>query len=80
MWYNGRNMNENPLNETEREQFEVLKKMFFHTIPERMPDTYFISGEVGEKNEHGLPEYISVCPAYGLDFSVMYKRVDNDVV
>jgi len=73
-------IHEKPLGETEREQFEVLKKMFFHTIPERMPDTYFISGEVGEKNEHGLPEYVSICPAYGVGFSVLYKRVDHDVV
>lgn len=68
---------DNTLNDEERKQFEVLKKMFFHTIPERMPDTYFISGEAGEKNECGLPEYVSICPAYGVDFSVMYKRVDG---
>ena len=70
-------IHEKPLGETEREQFEVLKKMFFHKIPEQMPDTYFISGEVGEKDYYGLPEYIPICPAYGLDFSVMYKRIDN---
>ena len=37
----------NPLDDTEREQFEVLKKMFYHTIPERIPDTYFICGDGG---------------------------------
>jgi hypothetical protein len=73
-------MSDKPLDEKEREQFEVLKKMFFHTIPERMPDTYFISGEGGDKDACGLPEYISICPAYGVGFSVFYKRVDNDAV
>jgi len=73
-------MSDKPLDEKEREQFEVLKKMFFHTIPERMPDTYFICGEGGERNDHGLPEYVAICPAYGVGFSVFYKRVDNDVV
>lgn len=73
-------MNEEPLNETEREQFEVLKKMFFHTIPERMPGVYFISGEAGEKDANGLPEYVSICPAMGVGFSVMYKRVDKDAI
>ena len=71
---------DDPLDDIERKQFEVLKKMFFHTIPDRMPDTYFISGEAGEKNTNGLPEYVSICPAYGVGFSVLYKRVDHDVV
>jgi len=63
-----------PLDDTEREQFEALNKMFYHTVPEKMPDTYFISGEAGEKDEDGLPECISVCPAYGVGWSILYRK------
>jgi len=63
-----------PLDDTERSQFETLKKIFFHSMPEKYPDTYFISGEGGSKDEDRLPEYIFICPAYGAGHSVPYKR------
>lgn len=63
-----------PLNNQEREQFEALKKMFQHTFPDKFPDTYFVSGEAGYKDESGLPEYVSICPAYGVGYSVLYRK------
>lgn len=36
--------------------------------------SYFICGEGGEKDINGLPERISVCPAYGADHSEIYVR------
>jgi len=68
----------NPLDDTEREQFELLKKMFLHRIPERMPDTYFICGDGGETDEDTLPEYIFICPAYGVGWSIPYKKVSYE--
>ena len=65
---------DDPLDDTERKQFEVLKKIFFHSMPDKSPDTYFISGEAGSKDDNRLPEYVSICPAMGVDFSVMYER------
>jgi hypothetical protein len=50
--------------------------MFFHMMPDKSPDTYFISGEAGPKDDNRLPEYVSICPAMGVDFSVMYKKVE----
>ena len=67
---------DDPLDDTERKQFEALKRMFFHMMPDKSPDTYFISGEAGPKDDNRLPEYISICPAMGVDFSVMYKKVE----
>ncbi len=69
-----------PLSGTEREQFELLKKMFFHRVPERMPDTYFICGDGGETDDDMLPEYIFVCPAYGVGWSIAYKKVNDNAV
>lgn len=67
-----------PLSDDEREQFEALKKMFYHIIPEKMPDTYFICGEGGSKDDNNLPEFILICPAYGVEYSVVYKKVKSN--
>ena len=64
------------ITEEEFEQFEVLKKIFLHATPENSGG-YFICGESGDKDAHGLPEGILLCPAYGVDqrATVMYKKV-----
>jgi len=67
-----------PLNDDERKKFEALRWMFFHMMPDKSPDTYFISGEAGPKDDNRLPEYVSICPAMGAGFSLMYKKVSND--
>jgi hypothetical protein len=41
--------------------------------PEEFPDTLFISGVAGEKDQNNMPKMILVCPAYGLDFSYVYE-------
>lgn len=40
--------------------------------PENFPGTYFICGELGEKDKNGMPEKIHVVPSYGVDFSYEY--------
>jgi hypothetical protein len=35
---------------------------------------YFISGELGDKDQNGLPEYVQIVPAYGVDWHMLYKR------
>lgn len=37
----------------------------------------FITGVSGAKDKMGLPEYVSVCPKYGLDGSAFYKKVSD---
>ena len=58
----------------EYEQFQLLKKIFVHVSAEKFDGVYFICGETGEKDSMGLPDFISVCPAYGLDGFAMYKK------
>lgn len=62
------------ITEKEYEQFQVLKKIFVHASAEKFEGVYFICGESGDKDDMGLPEYISVCPAFGLDGIAMYKK------
>ena len=65
------------ISDKEFAQFEVLKKIFIHSNPEKFEGIYFICGESGNKDVNGLPENIMVCPAHGADFSttVMYKKI-----
>lgn len=46
---------------------------------EQLPDTWFVSGEHGEKDQNGLPKYIEVCPAYGVDWTQIYERTDRTI-
>ena len=51
------------------------RKRFAHSEPE-MTGFYFLTGGYGEVNPNdNLPEYVSICPAYGCDFTISYKRV-----
>lgn len=62
------------ITDEEYEQFQVLKKIFVHASAEKFEGIYFVCGESGEKDSMGLPEFISVCPAFGLDGAAMYKK------
>lgn len=44
--------------------------------PDKHPDTYFISGESGDKDQNGMPKCIWVVPAYGLDWHMVYERTE----
>ena len=61
------------ITEKEYELFQKLKKIWIHSSPEKS-GAYFICGEGGGKDDMGLPEFISVCPTYGLDGMAMYKK------
>ena len=61
------------ITENEYQLFQKLLKIWKHSSPEKT-GAYFICGEGGEKDEMGLPEFVSVCPTYGLDGTVMYKK------
>jgi hypothetical protein len=52
------------------EKIDMLMKTSY---PEKTGH-YFISGELGQKDDNGLPEYIQVVPAYGVDWHMLYKR------
>ena len=62
------------ITEQEYELFQKLKTILKHSKAEQLEGVYFICGEGGEKDSMGLPEYISVCPAFGLDGFCYYKK------
>jgi len=41
--------------------------------PDKFPDTFFITGGYGERDKNNMPERVTICPAYGVDFSYVYE-------
>jgi len=61
---------------TLEEENTKLKNILKSLLPEKSGQ-YFICGEIGEKDNANLPEYILVCPEYGADGFAVYKK-DKD--
>lgn len=55
-----------------REKCDKQAMILRRLNPENFPDTYFICGEAGKKDQNGMPQKIMVAPAYGVDFSYEY--------
>lgn len=54
--------------------FEILKKIYLYSNPERT-GLFFISGSsIDDKNQYGLPKIVQICPQMGVDWSVSYIR------
>jgi hypothetical protein len=56
--------------------YEAERIRFRHAHPE-YTGAFFISGAHGVRDGNCLPEYVSICPAYGADWSQIYQRTDR---
>lgn len=54
-------------------QAMILRRL----TPENHPDTLFIHGTLGEKDDNGMPKKLLVVPAYGCDWSQIYIRTEK---
>jgi hypothetical protein len=64
------------------EMMDIIEKqqvIIRRIYAEQLPDTWFVCGELGEKDHNNLPKYIEVCPAYGVDWSQLYERTDRTI-
>lgn len=60
---------------------DVYKKerdRFKHTNPQ-ITGAYFLSGGHGELDGNYLPQFITICPAYGAGWEQVYERTDRTV-
>jgi hypothetical protein len=64
---------DNILTDEEHALFEKLKKIWMHSSPEKS-GSFFICGEGGEKDDHGLPDIILVCPHMGVNTTAIYRK------
>lgn len=66
--------------EGELRELRKLSKILKHEVmAEKLGEIYFICGEGGEKDQNNLPKRIHICPAYGVDFFVVYTKTDQVV-
>ena len=66
------------ITDKEYELFQKLKKIWFHSVPDKS-GRYFICGEAGEKDDHGLPNAILVCPQMGSNLTAVYERPNDKI-
>ena len=59
----------NRLKEKCDKQAMILRRL----SPDKFPDTLFISGTLGKKDQNNMPEKLMVVPAYGVDFCYIYE-------
>ena len=64
--------NEMSLNENERNKASKIL-MLVSQAKFETSRSMFISGYAGE-TDNSLPEYVFICPEYGADFSIAYKK------
>jgi hypothetical protein len=62
-----------------RKLLEKQQVIIRRIYAEQLPDTWFVCGELGEKDQNNLPKYIEVCPAYGVDWSQLYERTERTI-
>ena len=60
-----------------QEENAFMKKVLKHVFPENS-EAYYLCGENGDKNELGLQEEVVICPAYGKQELVRYKRQEGE--
>jgi hypothetical protein len=69
--------NENSMTQKYKAALDAAMRIVRSTYPDKFPDSYFICGELGEKDVNKMPQKIMVCPAYGCDFSYIYERTET---
>lgn len=62
-----------------KEKCDKQAMMLRRLLPEKFPDTLFISGVLGKRDQNNMPESITVCPAFGVDFSYVYQYTGRTI-
>lgn len=60
------------------EIYERERARFRHSEPE-ITGAYFLSGGHGEKDGNFLPEFVTICPAYGCGWEQVYKKTERTI-
>ena len=58
--------------------YERERERFKHTYPE-ITGAYFLSGGHGEKDGNFLPQFLTICPAYGCGWDQVYEKTDRTI-
>jgi len=69
---------ENAMLKRALELYQRERDRFIHNNPE-ITGAYFLTGGHGEVDENLLPQYISICPAYGVGWDQVYERTKRTI-
>jgi hypothetical protein len=68
-------------NEKLRKALDVYQRerdRFRHAHPE-ITGEYFLTGGHGERDDNMLPEFVTICPAYGAGWEQVYTKTERTV-
>lgn len=54
------------------------RQRFLHTHPE-ITGQFFLTGGHGEKDANMLPQFVTICPAYGSGWEQVYEKCDRTI-
>lgn len=60
------------------EIYERERARFKHSNPE-ITGAYFLTGGHGDRDANLLPEFVTICPAYGCAWEQVYEKTDRTV-
>lgn len=67
--------------ETLERALDIYKRerdRFKHNHPE-ITGEYFLAGGHGEVDDNLLPQYVSICPAYGVGWEQVYEKTNRTI-
>jgi hypothetical protein len=56
-------------------QQAIIKRVY----ADEFPNTWFPTSGLGPKDSNGLPQYIEVCPAYGVGWTQLYEKTERTI-
>lgn len=56
-------------------QAMVIRRIYV----DQFPNTWFAWHGYGPRDQNGLPQYIEVVPAYGVDWTQVYEKTDRSI-
>jgi len=60
------------------ELYERERERFRHAKPE-ITGEYFLAGGYGETEDNMLPQFVRICPAYGVGWEQIYEKTERTV-
>jgi hypothetical protein len=58
--------------------YERERARFRHSKPE-ITGAYFLAGGYGDKDDNMLPQFVTICPAYGCAWVQVYEKTERTI-
>lgn len=58
--------------------YERERQRYRHAHPD-ISGAFFLTGGYGDKDDNELPEFVTICPAYGCAWDQVYQKTDRSI-